>query len=218
MVKLIEVHGAKATWFATHATPVLDEIRSLQVHEIALHPNYNTLLDGSGGTARDTLLRLKEIVPEARSVRSHSLARSSRLALLFREEGLSHESNVFIPFGRGGGVKPWRDVFGLVQVPIGWEDDVCLMDPATGEPSKLLEAGSILVVDFHPIHVFLNTATLQDYESARPYFADVSELRLRQRPDHGTRARLVALLSRARAEKVQLGLISDIQAPACRNE
>jgi hypothetical protein len=216
-LELLEVHGAKATWFATHASPVLDEIRAAQGHELALHPNFNPLFDGKGGTARDTVLRLKEIIPEARSVRSHSLVRSSRLAILFGEEGLTHESNVLIPYAVGSTVRPWRDVFGLVQVPIGWEDDVCLMNSAMGEPSDFL-GGLPLVVDFHPIHVFLNTAALEDYETARPHFADVSELRRRRRVDHGTRTRFINLLSRAKAENAKFCLIQHVQVLLNGNE
>jgi hypothetical protein len=86
---LIAHHGVAATWFITHATPMLNEIARTPGQELEVHPNFNTLLDGTGaGSASDSLRKLRALVPEAVSVRSHSLTRSSRLAALFGEQAL----------------------------------------------------------------------------------------------------------------------------------
>lgn len=193
---LLAVHQARATFFATHETQVLEEIRSQNVHELGLHPNFNPLLEGQGPNAREVLQRLKDVVPEAVSVRSHSLVRSSRLSMLFADEGLTHESNVFLPPAAGADVTPWHDFCGLIQVAIRWEDDVRLMDPSLGEPVDHLGL-PLLVVDVHPIHVFLNTTSISDYEASKPYSRDVKRLREMRRPAGcgGTRDRLLALLA-----------------------
>jgi hypothetical protein len=196
---LVAESSVAATWFVTHATPVLADIRATPRHELGLHPNFNPLLDGANGDVGDILKRIRDIVPEATSVRSHSLTRSSRLAVRFREHGMTHESNYFLPPSAGERITPWRDFSGLLQVPIRWEDDVRLLDPTIGEPSAHLGRLAPLTVDFHPIHVFLNTVTIADYEAARPYSRDPAALLERRRPSGsgGSRDRLVALLALA---------------------
>jgi hypothetical protein len=211
-LEIFERFAANATWFATHETSTLRIIEAAGDHEIGLHPNFNPLLDGQGGTARDILLRLKELAPEARSVRSHSLMRSSRLSSLFVSEGLTHESNYVVPPSVGVSVMPWRDFNGLVQVPITWEDDLRLIDKTFGEPACLLGVMTWIVVNVHPIHVFLNSVTIDQYESARPHFNDPCALLARRRPtgSGGTRDRLISLLETARAESVGFARVLDI--------
>lgn len=203
-LELIEQYGAKATWFVTHSTALLDDIRSAGQHEFGLHPNFNPLLEGQSANSRDIVQELQQFVPEASTVRSHSQLRSSRLAITFREMGLTHESNYFLPPSTGTDVAAWRDFSGLIQVPIRWEDDVRLIDPSIGEPVDLIERLRLCVVDFHPIHIFLNSCTLDDYESARPDFQHPDRLLLRRRPigSGGSRDRLIQLLEAVRTQNV----------------
>ena len=108
---LITSHGARATWFATHESSMLATIRS-SGHEVGLHPNFNPLLERTEGSMRDVFERVKALAHDARSVRSHSLVRSSRMSQMFREQGMTHESNIFIP-PQVGAIEPWRDWVGV---------------------------------------------------------------------------------------------------------
>lgn len=199
-LSLIAEAGVAATWFVTHPTPVLADIRATPRQELGLHPNFNPLLDGAAGSAKETLLLLRDIVPEAVSVRSHSLVRSSRLSVLFRELGLTHESNYFLPPSAGPAIEPWLDFSGLVQVPIRWEDDVRLLDETIGEPVTHLGEIRPLTVDFHPIHLFLNTTCIAEYEQARAIAQDPAALRERRGVEGsgGSRDRFLALLEATR--------------------
>ena len=148
-VDLVEAAGVPATWFVTHDTPMLARLSANPRFELGLHPNFNPLLagDASGGGAADVLQRLQALVPEAKSVRSHSLAQSTGLARLFREAGLTHECNQFVAAQAGIALKPWALWTVLVKVPHFWEDDLaCKMlktayeqllevDPAKPGPS-----------------------------------------------------------------------------------
>ncbi|HWA23854.1 MAG TPA: hypothetical protein VG735_15775 [Caulobacterales bacterium] len=207
---LVNTHNVAATWFLTHETPVNAEIASR--YEVGLHPNFNPLFEGGGDAAADVLAKMRKLSPQARVVRSHSLTRSSRLAALFFSHGFTHESNVLVPPIAAGELQVWRDFSGLIEVPIRWEDDVRLQDDAMGEPADWLGKLNLLVADFHPIHVFLNTATIDDYERARPVFRDFAALTPLRRPagTGGTRDRLIALLERARALKVPSVRLGDL--------
>jgi len=213
---LVERHGRKATWFVTHATPVLDEIRAAGGHELGLHPNLNPSFDGGTEPARDVVLRLRDIVADARAVRCHSLVRSSRLGLMFRELGLTHESNYLVPPNAGGGLGAWRDFTGLVEVPIRWEDDIRLMDSSLGEPAEHLHVLDPYVVDFHPIHVYLNSVTPADYEDARGDAQHPDRLLQRRRPagSGGTRDKLIALLEAARVSRTPSCVVRAIRPAA----
>lgn len=217
-LELLEDRGAKATWFVTHASPILGTIREAGGHELGIHPNFNPLLDGESGRARDTVARILDVVPEARAVRSHSLTRSSRLSSLFGSFDLTHESNVFVPPCVGGALPVWKDVWGLVQVPIRWEDDIRLLDDSLGEPWHHLSAMKPFVVDFHPIHIYLNTTTIQEYEDAREHAQDPHALRRRRRSERtgGSRDRLLSLLDEADRTDVPRGRVSDLQPPSGR--
>ncbi len=97
-IELIRPFGAKVTWYATNPTNLLGDIREVTDWELGIHPNFNPLLEGKAeGSAADIVQTLMAIVPEARSVRSHSLVQSSRLSQLFVSSGLTHNSNDYIP-------------------------------------------------------------------------------------------------------------------------
>ena len=193
-VDLVEAAGVPATWFVTHDTPMLARLSANPRFELGLHPNFNPLLagDASGGGAADVLQRLQALVPEAKSVRSHSLVQSTGLARLFRDAGLTHECNHFIPVQAGIALKPWTLWTGLVKVPHGWEDDLACAY-GVGLPADA-PTGSLQVYDFHPIHVFLNTRTLDHYERTRPLHNRPAELRDHRQAGEGTRTWLQRLL------------------------
>jgi hypothetical protein len=95
-IDLVEDEEVPTTWFVTHNTHLLDRLRSNPLFELGIHPNFNPLLDGETGradSAIDIVDRLMQVVPGARSVRSHSLTSSSRLQEVFRSVGLTHELN-----------------------------------------------------------------------------------------------------------------------------
>ena len=176
-IDLVEQAGVPATWFVTHDTPVLARLRANPLFELGIHPNFLPLLmqgnTANGATAGDVIDHLLGIVPEAKSVRSHSLVGSGRLLELFRAKGLTHEANAFIPEQSGITPKPWVDWFGMVKVPYCWEDDFWCEAPA----GETRERSGLRGYDFHPIHVFLNTDRLSRYEAARADFQNPERLR-----------------------------------------
>jgi len=138
-IELVELAGVAATWFVTHDTPVLDRLRANPKFELGIHPNFNFLLEGddrNGCNARDVIERLQAIVPEATSVRSHSMTQSSGLLALFKEIGLTHDANHFVPVQAGIELKPWKLWNDLIRVPYFWEDDVHVLYDTTASPQK----------------------------------------------------------------------------------
>ena len=201
-IDLVEQARVKATWFVTHDTPLLDRLRANQKFELGIHPNFNFLLEGdvrNGRNARDVIERLLAIVPEAISVRSHSMTQSSQLLALFKEMGLSYDVNHFVPAQTGIELKPWKLWNDLIRVPYYWEDDLHVLYESTGvpqmNPDELLRTrGGLKVFDFHPVHVFLNTESLDRYEQTRPLHQIPDELTKHRYQGYGTCNRLNELL------------------------
>ncbi len=199
-INIVERADVEATWFITHYTPLLARLRENPKFELGIHPNFNNILAGSpdsvnGEKAEDTVDKLLALVPEARSVRSHSMTQSSSLLTLFAEKGLSHDCNHFIPHQIELNLRPWLLWNGLIKVPYFWEDDIAaLYNEDFGEFGRLLYCEGLKVFDFHPIHVFLNTENMDRYEDSRPYHrAPEKLLRFRNRGT-GTRTALKILL------------------------
>lgn len=194
-IDLVENAGVAATWFVTHDTPALERLRAVKEFELGIHPNFNPLLDGKGGSAEYIIDQMLELVPEAVSVRSHSLVQSSRLHELFHRKGLIFDCNDFISQRSKIILQPWRLWNGMIKVPHFWEDDAeCIYKTRTSMHDLLAHEG-IKVFDFHPIHVFLNTEDLTRYDKTREFHSIPEELLKYRFKGKGTRTMLLNLLS-----------------------
>lgn len=169
---LIERRDVHATFFVTHRTPLLDRIRENPKFELGIHPNFNCLLEGDfryGRTYRSVIEHFLSLVPDAVSVRSHSLVQSSGILKAFFELGITHDCNLLVPAtARPEPFLHWQN--GLLRVPFVFEDDVECQSAWSnlGLLRTILSGDFLKVLDWHPIHIFLNTEDLTRYESARP--------------------------------------------------
>ncbi len=195
---LIDGYGVSATWFVTHDTPLLARLRESGRYELGIHPNFNPLLfhgDAKfGATPEEIVARLLAVVPEAKSVRSHSMAQSSWLLNLFARMGLTHDANTFVPHQSGVELKPWLAWNGLVQVPYFWEDDLHAFARPDWRPDAIAAHPGLKVFDFHPIHLFVNTPTPEFYEALRPQIGDPQALEQRRHVGPGPRTFLDDLM------------------------
>lgn len=200
--RLLSESNVAATFFATHDSPEIRALSADENLEVGLHPNFNTILDGSrrDGNSDKIISDLRLILPEAKSVRSHSITFSSVLCSSFARQGLTHDVNYFIPDFSDVELKPWLNWLGITMVPYFWEDDIACVDPNVGEVSSLVSRQGIRVFDFHPIHVFLNTESLNRYERTRPLHQNPKELIKYRFEGYGTRSRLLELLQLAKQQ------------------
>lgn len=196
-VELVRCAQVAATWFVTHNTPLLTALQEDNRFEVGIHPNFNPLLDaGLNTTSSAVIANCMSMLPRARSVRSHSLTQNERMIDQFRNAGLTHISNIFIPCGSGIQCRPFHLWDRMIMVPHSWQDNVALkMD--VGFPSRADFSTSLQVLDFHPIHVFLNSESLDRYERTRPLHQNPKELIKHRFEGYGTRNRLLELLALA---------------------
>lgn len=194
-LSLVDHYSVKSTWMMTHSTDMESRIRK-SGHEIGIHPNFNPLLMGDrskGISAEHIVADLLTQFPDSKSVRSHSLVQSSRLSQLFYGFGLRFESNDYLPGSVFSSIQPFIAETGMIKVPYIFSDELtCLSDHI--HVSTLCEREGLKVFDFHPIHVFLNTESLERYERTRSLHNNPKELSKFRYDGFGTRNRLIELL------------------------
>lgn len=202
-IDLVEKAGVSATWFVTHDTPLIARLKKIKKFELGIHPNFNYLLQGdlrNGKTAEEIIENLLKIVPDAKSIRSHSMTQSSQLLDLFKKFGLTHDCNHFIPVNAGIKLRPWLLWNNMIRVPYFWEDDLACQYEQQGyykdEIKKLKLHPGLKVFDFHPIHIYLNTEHLDRYTSTRNLHNHPKELIEYRYNGIGSRTRLENLLAR----------------------
>lgn len=189
------------TVFCTHDSPATRRLLALPGCEAALHPNFLAAAEPGSDTAplatreARVLDDLRARFPDARGVRNHALYYHSRLLALFHRADIAYLSNDLCFLAPG--LAPHRDWSGLVRVPIYWEDDVhCVyFDQRFDLDALAMDRPGLQVFNFHPVHVYLNTADLCAYQRAKPALADRARAEPLRRQGAGVRALLEALLA-----------------------
>lgn len=192
---VVESFGIKATWFYTHKSKMIDVLKELG-HEVGIHPNFNLCLGcKSDKTSLEIIQECCNFVASPFSSRSHSLVYGSPIAQDLFVSGVKLSSNFCIPHSAEIALAPWVGTSGLVEVPYSWADEFMWSDIDQAPILSWLKLEGLLVCDFHPIHVYLNTAHLDHYESTRDIHKNPQVLKLRRNLDTGTRNQLIDLCS-----------------------
>tara|TARA_B110001452_G_C15238747_1_gene428916 strand:- start:1255 stop:1950 length:696 start_codon:yes stop_codon:yes gene_type:complete len=176
MLEIFEKYNTKCTLFVTHESKAINQCNR-DLFEIAIHPNFNDkLFDNSLEKPEETIDKLMGLYPEAKGVRSHSMTQSTLLLDLFSKKKLIYESNTFIPYSKNlEPIKLWN---GLIRIPYNWEDDMHWLYNKSFDFDILkgYKNESMIILDFHPIHVFLNTDSQATYERAKPFYQNSDKL------------------------------------------
>lgn len=168
-IDLFEKYQIKCTLFATHKSKSID-LCNRNLFEIGIHPNFNeNIINGSGIPAKEIVQNLVQFYPEAIGVRSHSITTSGLLLEIFKEKGIQYESNQFVPYSKK--IEPYKCWNDITIIPYNFEDDVHYTYEKSFEISLLDEfrSSEYLIMDFHPIHIFLNTESYKTYQRARDF-------------------------------------------------
>ena len=203
---LFEHYGVRCTVFATHKSTAVDRCNR-DLFEVAIHPNFNPLVAGQGGDPAAIVDDLLAIYPEEKGSRSHSATQSWPLLDLLHARRMIYDANVWLPYWPD--VRPIRLWNGMLRIPFNWADDLHLAYQRSFADLGLDEAAALNVVDFHPVHVFLNTDSTARYTEARPHYQDSERLRaLRNESGPGARTALVDLLERQRDAALTLQMFT----------
>ena len=167
----------KSTWFVTHASPAIEELKKNELIELGIHPNF--LPNSSHGkTTNEILQNLLKIIPNAKCIRTHGLYNSSYLYReIARNETLENDSSILMP--EIPDLKPHTLYFEdagspLTRVPIFWEDDIEMYNPKKSWDFKNTKyhVNGMKIFNFHPLHIFVNSNNMDIWNALK----DISNL------------------------------------------
>lgn len=167
--------GVPSTFFVTHESACWKEMKQVSSVELGIHPNF---LMGStqGDNYRDVLDYCLNLVPAARVMRMHSLAQSSQIFELVADYYHQLEVDVSLFLYLHPHLQPIDFYYGksgrcITRLPYFWEDDVAATHPRwEWEIERLVHTHGLAIYNFHPIHVALNTADMNDFSAFRNAF------------------------------------------------
>lgn len=205
---LFAENGINCTVFMTH---VGSSDLGDSLFELGLHPNIRSLSE-----AEEKIATLKTSFPQAVGVRNHGVFSSFYLYEIYRKYDLTIESNYITFLSKY--CTPSLIIHDIIQAPIFFMDDIFLrisgdfsLFSPCGEFAKLLVDDSFLFVfDFHPIHVYLNTDSIDRYEKAKKNYHDVRLLKNFRNNEYGVRTVLSDLFSLVKNNGLETYKISDV--------
>lgn len=153
-----------ATFFVTHTTRLLDKIRAYPFFELGIHPNFS---DGSthGSSYQEAIDHCLSIVPEAVSSRPHGLKVSSNKLIYMMEKGIQIDCSIFMPnVSNLDNFYFTIHKYQILRVPYNWEDDYEFYQKDKKYQFSSIENFQNKILDFHPIHVYLNSDSEKQYE------------------------------------------------------
>lgn len=188
---LIEENHVKATITVTHRTDYLEELRKDKNIELGIHPNFNSLISGDceWNDCDSIINKLMELIPEAVTVRSHSLTESSMILEKFTQYGIKNELNLYVPPIAGTVLHPFIGYGGIRRIPFIFEDDIALMNKKNSIDDYSVEyyLGEEFdlprVFNFHPNHIYLNTEKIERYNETKAFYKDLSKLKKHRNSD-----------------------------------
>ncbi len=211
-LQLFKELDIKTTINITHETSLIPEMK--KKHELGIHPNFNVLLS-SCDQEMDYLgiiEKTKSIIPDAITVRSHSCVSGSQIRYALSNRGIKYELNDIIIPEKGQRIYPWK-LFDLWQIPYIFEDDLYFSDENKKNRGYWFERNYDMyrILNFHPIHIFLNTEGIDRYNKARPYLKNFEKLCLfRNNSMYGTEDLLRDVVEEGRKKGYRFETISNI--------
>jgi len=153
----------KATWFITHNSNYVKELEKIDFFELGIHPNFSNT-STQGKNIEDILSNLKRIVPNSKSIRTHSLLQSTPILEQFHKYGIENDLSLYIPNSH---IRPHYLKFAkLYRFPHFWEDDINMMeDRVWSLPQSLFEENSLKIFNFHPLHIYFNFHDIEQYRN-----------------------------------------------------
>jgi len=214
----LEEYSCKATFFVTHESALINKMKESNQVELGLHPNFNKILfaeQSNQNTDIETILKdVKNIVPDAVSVRSHCLTQGTLFMKLFKKYNLLIDCNPYIPFYQmlDTNITPWKFWTETLVVPFTWSDYIDALQMGNVDLKRLLKTKSVIkVIAFHPIHIFLNTGSIEDYQKYKRSNLPASEYKeLNKTEKYGIEDIFVDFLKEIVDKKITTGLIRDL--------
>ena len=198
------------TVFVTHESKIIEkEYSGRRRRFVGLHPNF---LKGSthGEDYMDIISNVVNIWGDARGFRSHSFYDHNRISDEFVRRGFKYVSNLSLDLQPD--IVPLRHVSGIIRFPLFFEDYGYLSRYETFNFSELvnsLNCNGMKIFDFHPIHICMNTPSIDYYEGFKDKW-NVSNWESFIYDGYGARSLLIDLLSFVRETEISAMYLDEV--------
>jgi hypothetical protein len=166
VARMLLDNSVHATWFVTHDSDAVRELfNHKDIFEFGIHPNFDE--NSTQGSDHDSIIKnLLDIVPDVKLVRTHGLIQSTNTMQKLAAYGLQVDLSIYLPKAKH--VEPFNLYFAkgerIIRHPFVWEDDLEMCCPNTRyEIGDDAYAKDVRIYNFHPIHVYLNSSSIDDY-------------------------------------------------------
>ncbi len=167
----LAANNVHATLFVTHPSPALESWQRTSGIELGWHPNFLST-STQGPDPKSVADYLEGFAPGAVSMRTHDLYQSTSLLRDFLAQAtrIRYDTSLYLPGQKSLSAfdLPLGTGRTIRRYPFLWEDDLHLMAGGTGS-FRLAEIQSqgLCIVNFHPIHIYLNTIDFSTYTKVR---------------------------------------------------
>lgn len=169
VAEILLEHDVRATWLVTHASDAVARLRAHDAFELGIHPNFAT---GSthGGTFEDVLAHCMALVPDAISMRTHHLFQMTPLFdVVLERTPIRADLSIYLHRAPHLTAVEFRSAGRtLHRLPTYWQDDQAMAEAVPcWDAATLLAPRGLKVLNFHPMHVLLNSGSFEGYRSLR---------------------------------------------------
>jgi len=164
---------------------------NLSNHELAIHPNFEGSIN-----FENILEKTLSILPQkhCKGSRSHKLYYNSSLPQIYQKFGLEYDSNYILPNYE----KPLPFFIphsNILEIPFFFGDDALLTNKSNFNLSKIdLNDIGVKVFMFHPIHLFLNSHSMDSYQKIKSKYTDLDFLNTQINSNEGIHSFFIKLL------------------------
>lgn len=203
-VDILNQYNIKATFFLTN--PI--DFSILNGHEIAIHPNFE------GYSNQDEILKKTlDMLPSKKSKgsRSHKLYHNMALMSSYAKFGIQYDSNYVLP--SYDEPKPFLfQQSNVLEIPIFFGDDTFFYSNSDFQLNKInLNDKGVKVFLFHPIHIFMNTNSMDYYKKIKPFYSDFSKLsENKETTSEGTRTLFLRFLEFIESNKIETKTLEEV--------
>lgn len=180
IINILIKNRIKSTWFITHNSPMIDKIKkNTELFEIGLHPNFYPCSD-HGNTEEKILTNIQKLYPNATSIRTHGLYQNSRLfnKILDILPNIKVDVSLYLPQLKQ--IEAFdlyiTSLKKLKRIPFVWEDDMEFLKSQNWSLNKFKKNKGITILNFHPIHVYLNSSNSKNYNEIKKKYRIISEV------------------------------------------
>lgn len=167
-INLLNSYDITGTFFCTNPTNC-----NFGKHEVAIHPNFTSL---------DFEKHIDEMLTffqNSKGMRSHSLFFTERLRPILAGKGIEYCSNYML--FEHVNLAPCMISPTVLELPIYFMDTFNLImkgdNALFANDLERLNLEGLKVYDFHPIHIYMNTYSVDHYDTFKFAYKDVSVLK-----------------------------------------